>query len=80
MTETEIQKRIKAIGQSVQIASRAIEDSMEAASVGVDISGVLGAAKAIVDRGAQELRAIESKELSREIAQNVRDMKVTFRR
>jgi hypothetical protein len=80
MTEQEIQKRIKAIGQSVQIASRAIEDSMEAASVGVDVSGVWGAAKKIIDRGARELFEIEQKQLSREIAKNVRDMKVTFRR
>lgn len=79
MTATEIQKRIMAIKQQTAIASKAIEDTLGAANAGIDVSGVWGAAKKIIDRGAQELRAIHSKELSREISEKLRDMKVTFR-
>ena len=80
MTATEIKTRIMAIKQQTAIASKAIEDTLGAANAGVDVSGVWSAAKKIIDRGAQELSEIQQKELSREIAENLRNMKVTFRR
>ena len=79
MTEHEIQTRVNAIAAKVTMAGQAVETATEAAAAGFDPRGVWQAAADVVDSAVQELRRMQSRELSRQGSEMVKNVKVTFR-
>ena len=79
MTEQEINTRVNAIAAKVTMAGQAVETATEAAAAGFDPRGVWQAAADVVDSAVQELRRMQSRELSRQGSEMVKNVKVTFR-
>ena len=79
MTEQEIKTRVNAIAAKVTMAGQAVETATEAAAAGFDPRGVWQAAADVVDSAVQELRGMQTRELSRLGSESVKNVKVTFR-
>lgn len=80
MTEQQIQKRVNAIAAQVAMAGKAVESATEAAAAGFDPRGVWQAAAEVIDSSVRELRSMQTRELTRQNSEQVRNAKVTFYR
>ena len=77
---TDLERKVEAITAQVAIARKAVEDASGAAAVGIDPSGVHAAATTVCAAAVQQLDALHSDELRRELAVNSRSVRDTVRK